>query len=423
MKTIESGGRGLYVKYLQLALNRAGYPTLIDGIFGEGTCASLREFLGEPEAVCRVDEAVWNRLIPYLKGYIRHEVRTGDTYAGIAARYGVDTEQIMQANPAVDPDNLIPGRLINVPFGFDLVPDNVPISSELNEWIIEGLIVRYPFLSRGQAGQSVMGRPLSYLKIGTGSRELFYNASFHANEWITSLVLLRFAEEYSKAYAKERTLYTVRASWLFYGFTLYLMPLVNPDGVDLVTGALTEGLFYENAVRIAAQYPRLPFPNGWKANIEGIDLNLQFPAGWEQARENKFAQGYTTPAPRDYVGEEPLSAPESRAVYEFTREHDFRLILAYHAQGEVIYWKYLDYEPEDSRRIALYFGKVSGYAVELTPSGSGYAGYKDWFIQDYNRPGYTIEVGRGVSPLPLSQFPGIYFHNRLILEGGMTELE
>lgn len=71
----------------------------------------------------------------------------------------------------------------------------------------------------------------------------------------------------------------------------------------------------------------------------------------------------------------------------------------------MIYWRYLDYEPADSRRIAGYFGEVSGYRVEETPSASGYAGFKDWFIQEYNRPGYTIEVGMGVSPLPMSQLP------------------
>ena len=83
-----------------------------------------------------------------------------------------------------------------------------------------------------------------------------------------------------------------------------------------------------------------------------------------------------------------LTAPESEAVYAFTRSHDFRLILAYHTQGEVIYWKYLDYEPAHSYEIAQYFGRVSGYTVEETPAQSGYAGYKDWFIQEYDRPGY-----------------------------------
>ena len=53
----------------------------------------------------------------------------------------------------------------------------------------------------------------------------------------------------------------------------------------------------------------------------------------------------------------------------------------------------------------------SGYTLEITPESSGYAGYKDWFIQEYNRPGYTVEVGRGVNPLPLAQFPEIYEDN------------
>ena len=119
----------------------------------------------------------------------------------------------------------------------------------------------------------------------------------------------------------------------------------------------------------------------------------------------------------------PLEAkltPE--AVYAFTRSHDFRLILAYHTQGEVIYWKYLDYEPARSYEIAQYFGRVSGYTVEETPAQSGYAGYKDWFIQEYDRPGYTIEAGMGENPLPMSDFAGIYRDNAGILLGGMTQI-
>ena len=122
------------------------------------------------------------------------------------------------------------------------------------------------------------------------------------------------------------------------------------------------------------------------------------------------------------MGTGPLSAPESAAMYRFTQEHDFALILAYHTQGEVIYWKYRDYEPEHSYEIAQYFGEVSGYMVETTPAESGNAGYKDWFIQDYNRPGYTIEAGLGVNPLPMDGFDAIYQANTGILTGGMTQL-
>lgn len=314
-----------------------------------------------------------------------------------------------------------------------IVPTDVPYTSSLTEDVIRELAEAHPFIERLSIGKSVMGRDILMLKIGTGGRQVFYNASFHANEWITTPVLLKFAEDYVRAVAQDDTVPQGSAqqdresvTWppasdIYRRTTLYLVPLVNPDGIDLVTGALSEGEYYDKAARIAADYPDIPFPDGWKANIDGVDLNLQFPAGWELAKEIKYSQGFTKPAPRDYVGSGPLTAPESVAVYELTLRSDFRLILCYHTQGEVIYWKYKDYEPECSRKIAEMFARSSGYALEETPAASGNAGYKDWFIQDYNRPGYTIEAGLGENPLPISQFDEIYRRNLGILMGGLTE--
>ena len=152
----------------------------------------------------------------------------------------------------------------------------------------------------------------------------------------------------------------------------------------------------------------------------GVDLNLQFPAGWEQAKEIKYSQGFNKPSPRDFVGYVPLTEPESLAIYNFTLRHNFSLILAYHSQGEVIYWQFQDYIPPMSLEIGEQLANSSGYSLEETPYNSSFAGYKDWFIQNYNRPGYTIEVGLGENPLPISQFNEIYNDNIRILILGAT---
>ena len=422
MKELYPGDQGLMVRYLQLALNRAGQKLSIDGIFGPKTCEAVETFTGS-NGKCAVKDAEWNRLLPYLRGYTLHTVKAGDTLFKIAGMHGTTVAAIMEANPGIQEKQLNIGSTIVVPLDFDLVPEDVPYSSILVGWIVEGLQARYPYLQSGSIGRSVMGEPIWYLRLGNGSKEVCYNASFHANENITTPILLKFAEQMLKAYAVEDTYEEVYPEHLFEEFSLFLIPLVNPDGVDLVNGLLEDGYFCRRTLRIAQDFPEIPFPDGWKANIQGVDLNLQFPAGWEMAKKIKYEQGYDRPAPRDYVGMTPLSTPESIAVYEFTRNHDFLLILAYHTQGEVIYWKYLDYEPENSRRIAEYFAQVSGYRIEETPSESGYAGYKDWFIKEYIRPGYTIEAGLGTNPLPMEQFPEIYRDNVGILLGGMTMLE
>lgn len=153
----------------------------------------------------------------------------------------------------------------------------------------------------------------------------------------------------------------------------------------------------------------------------GIDLNLQFPAGWAEAKEIKYAQGFDKPAPRDFVGYGHLTAPEAVALYNFTLQHNFSLMITYHTQGRVIYYQYQEQTPPNSKEIAEKFAEVSGYTAEEVPKNSSFAGYKDWFILYYNRPGFTIEVGLGTNPIPISQFAGIYRENLGILVLGMVQ--
>lgn len=297
-----------------------------------------------------------------------------------------------------------------------IVPTTIAYTSCILQNNIEQLRKRYRFLQTGNIGYSVLGKSIPYIRIGSGTKEVMYSAAIHANEWITAVVLMKFVEDFAKAYESNGFIYGYSTREIFNNTSIYIVPMVNPDGVDLVTGVVGENTGVYNQYRdISLNFPGIPFPSGWKANFNGVDLNLQFPAGWLNARKIKFAQGYTKPAPRDFVGEGPLTEPEALALYNFTLIHDFRLILAYHTQGEVIYWKYADYLPEGSQEIGERFAETSGYSLDLTPPESAFAGYKDWFIQEYNRPGYTIEAGLGENPLPISQFEKIYNDNIGIL--------
>jgi len=276
-----------------------------------------------------------------------------------------------------------------------LVPTNIPFTSGVFEKCVQNLTEKYPCLDAKTIGTSRKGQPICALTLGHGPDSYMYNAAHHANEWITAPILIRFAEDMAQEMSpawqswengNEPRKPTANSPW-YERITLHLIPMVNPDGVDIVTGG---------------------GPREWKANAIGVDLNSNYPAGWELARAHKFASGYTSPGPRDYVGPAPLSEPESMAMAAYTKLINPLLTLSLHTQGEVIYWRYANYMPPGAEELAIRLSNASGYEREDVPDKSSHGGYRDWFIQEFNRPGYTIECGYGESPLPISDFSDIY---------------
>lgn len=92
----------------------------------------------------------------------------------------------------------------------------------------------YPFIKTGSIGKSIMGKDIPFVRIGRGQKEVFYSASYHANEWITSLVLLEFMYDYCNAVQSNSSIWNFSARRLFETVSIYIVPMVNPDGVSLI---------------------------------------------------------------------------------------------------------------------------------------------------------------------------------------------
>jgi g-D-glutamyl-meso-diaminopimelate peptidase len=417
MEILRLGSTGPNVKLIQSLLRRIGYNiTAVDGVFGSNTQQAVISFQRNnglvPDGI--VGPATWNIFERLLLGYDTYVIQQGDTLYSIAQKYYTTLNAILTANPGINPNALRVGQRIIVPYGIDVVYTDIDYTYEILDRQIRGLRVRYPFLETGIVGKSVMGKNLYYIRLGRGTKQVSYNASHHANEWITTPLLMKFVENFSKAFSVGGFLGGYNVPDIWRQTSIYIVPMVNPDGVDLVNYWPN----YTNPAYVqAAKLNRTgrPLPTVWKANIRGVDINLNYPALWEREHELEIEQGITGPAPRDYGGPAPLSEPESAAMVDFTTRLNFRLVIAYHTQGEVIYYGFQNLEPPETRTIAELFARVSGYAISNNPEEASYAGYKDWFVQDFRRPGFTIEVGRGVNPIPITQFPTIYRQNEEIL--------
>lgn len=342
-------------------------------------------------------------------------VQPGDTLWHIARTFGISVEALQQANPGVDPYYLQVGQRLNLPEVTNTQEIVIPREDYgYDEMMadLQQLQQRYPFIETGTIGESVMGRRIPWVRLGTGTKEVHYNGSVHAEEWITSVLLMKFIERYAQAYQNQENIGQFNVPGLFQDTSLWIVPMVNPDGVELSQEGIDPANPYYDLV-VEANGGSLDFRT-WAANIRGVDLNDQFPANWER----EAARGADRPAPRNYAGTGPLTEPEAVALAEFTRSHDFRLVIAWHTQGEVIYWGYEGLEPPESQEIVNLFADISGY--QPIQSIQSWAGYKDWFIQDWRRPGFTVEVGSGVNPLPISQFWPIWGQTIGILLAGLA---
>ncbi|MBU3102121.1 MULTISPECIES: M14 family metallopeptidase [Clostridium] len=420
MQTLKIGSKGTVVSEIQALLNKLGYVVgEVDGIYGPKTFDAVKKFQKyfglSPTG--DVDNDTYKLMNRFLLGYDTYRIKSGDTLYIIAKRYYTPLENIITANPQINANRLRVGDVIIVPYSLDVVYTNIDYTYDIMKKDLEGLKARYPFIEVESAGRSELGKELYYVKLGNGPSKVFYNGAHHAIEWITSVLLMKFIENFAKAYVMDQDIEGYNVRDIFRTSTIYVMPMVNPDGVDLVLNGLEKNNPYYNDL-IKWNNGSLDFSKNWSANIRGVDINHNYDAMWQESKNAEASYGIYGPGPTRYSGTSPESESESKAVANLTRSNNFRLVIAYHTQGELIYWNFQNLASSEAKAIAIIFSQLSGYDLGETTGITSYAGYKDWFIGKFRRPGYTIEVGLGENPLPISQFNKIYSDNiKVLLEG------
>ncbi|WP_129689727.1 M14 family metallopeptidase [Gottfriedia acidiceleris] len=270
---------------------------------------------------------------------------------------------------------------------------------ELNAW--------YPGFTKVETiGKSVDGRNLYAIKLGTGKSEISINGSHHAREHMTTNVIMEMLDQYASAYEKNTKIsgFDVRKS--LSQTSIYFVPMVNPDGVMLVQKGASSTKNPNQVIKLNNGSKNF---KAWKANVRGVDLNRQYPAGWNTISGNK-----SKPGPDNYKGTKALSEPEAKALYDFTNKHSFKNTVAYHSSGNIIFWHYNQSGTQLARdkAIATKLSKQTGYSL-VAPAKGGGGGYKDWYVAAKKRPGFTIEISPyvGNKPVPNSYFSSIMKKN------------
>ncbi len=276
---------------------------------------------------------------------------------------------------------------------------------------LTALLKEYPFLESFSIGTSVDGRKLPVIIWGRGEKKLLLNGAHHGMEWITSLLLMALLETCCHHYRNRTGIGTADFAKLYQKVTVAICPMVNPDGVELSIRGLSEKLPPITKTKLKAYNGDSTDFSKWQANLNGVDLNHNYDAAFEKGVFMQHQLKIFGPGPTRFSGPEPESEPESKALADFTRSFTPDIAVAYHTQGQVIYHDFESRETEKSKRIAKRLSEISGYKLDETEGMASFSGYKDWVIQEFGIPAFTIEAGIGENPLPLSQFEDIYLDN------------
>ncbi len=283
-----------------------------------------------------------------------------------------------------------------------------PVTPEILDEFIRDIRVRFPTLECGSIGESILGKTIPLIRLGQGKSASLFVGAHHGAEAITSLFLMKFTEDIME---NEKTCTHRLAGFdtrqILTHRSIYIVPMLNPDGVAIQRfGADAAGIFKK---RVLAMNGNHNF-SLWQANARGVDLNHNYDAEFEKCKEAERLLGIYSGAATRYGGDHPESEPETHALAHLTRMlmPSLKLAIALHTQGEEIYWDFCKKAPKDASMLAECFSRVSGYAVASPPKEASYGGYKDFVIQEFGIPAFTIECGRGKNPLPPSDFYAIY---------------
>ena len=270
---------------------------------------------------------------------------------------------------------------------------------------IRKMLRRYCFLKAFPIGKSILGREITALSIGNPTGASCFVGTTHGLEWLTCTLLIKFCHNLLNALDAGGDLSEIDVSRALRNRSLVMIPCLNPDGVEIaLCGSQSAGRFCEIVERLSNGQPE----KVWQANAAGVDLNHNFDAGWCILKQMELMEGILDPAPTRYGGEHPHSEPETIAITTFCMTYQPRSLYSFHSQGEEIYWHYGAHTPARSKIMAQILASSSGYALSKPVEMASHGGLKDWFIEKFHRPGFTIEVGLGKNPLPLDMLEDIY---------------
>lgn len=264
--------------------------------------------------------------------------------------------------------------------GFDEKFDNSILKRELD---LSGITYE-------SVGRSWLGKKIYCIKLGTGEKNIAFLCSYNATETLCGQFLLRWAEEISISEKNDEKYLNYNIKNLLQKITIYIVPLPNPDGVELVKKGLNmQNPFYDRIKKIT---PEMDFSN-WQSNMRGVDLCRNHDGEWINGKRLEKKLGTMTASKYGYGGEYPESEKESSSISYFIRrlEPDSVFYISL-GDGEICSGT-KNSDPHDSSKVAELIAKYSGLKYDPDKKDN-FNSLKIWISDGLSIPFFEINLDK-----------------------------
>lgn len=273
---------------------------------------------------------------------------------------------------------------------------------------------RYPFVGITGLGETIMGRTIPCITVGEGERSVLYVGGECATEWMTTVWLLRFLNEFCELYQNDGKAFHYSIKYLFSTRRIYILPMLNPDGIEYqIHGVPEDHILYD---RLLAMNGGSNDFSTWQANARGVDLSCNYSSGFTSHKAQEAERGISNGAPYGFGGQMPESEPEIGSLCNFIRYHqNINAVVSLHTEGEKIFYTHGQKSAPRSQTVGSALSRVSGFHLVSPKENTENRGLTDWCIDELNIPAFSIACSKGAAPLGLGDWFRVYMRIREML--------
>lgn len=238
--------------------------------------------------------------------------------------------------------------------------------------ILQATVAAHPEIARlhdiGDSWEKTAGvadRDILAIKISDNAAEdedepeFLLLALHHAREWPTSETAVEVIKMLTEGYGSDD-----RISWLVDNREIWVVPVVNPDGLDYALSV--DDMWRKNR----------------RDNLDGtygVDLNRNYNGSENDDPLGEWggAGTSTDTSSTTYCGASAFSEPETQAIRDLAKAHDFQIAFDFHTYSDLVMWPwgYTEDLPPDNdflvdigQQLAALNGYSAAQSVDLYPT-------------------------------------------------------